>query len=375
MPPDEDRIDKKLIEIIKTWIQQGAAKDLKHAKQIALQRAAERQKATLAAAARTASKPSVAVVMPENIKRIIKEYPERAGSMRTLATSPTSPLIAVPGFHQILLLHQDNLRELGVLDFEFGQVEQLAFSPDGTTLIAAGGTAGKLGGTVLFDVKSGREIGQYSKQRDVILSASVSEKGLYIATGDTRRRITVTRASDGNMIWQHHHDDWVTAVAFSQDGKLLASADRTGSVVVREAENGREVHSMKAADGLVSDLAFSPDVSMLATSGADRSVSLYRMRDGRRLFRQLQHQDQVLCIAWRTSKRLISSGADGRIMQWKTNGQRDTELPRIGEWVYGIGASKDGSRVFTSDWKGRLIAINAKTRKVLTKLMPLAVRQ
>jgi len=142
---------------------------------------------------------------------------------------------------------------------------------------------------------------------------------------------------------------------------------------VREARNGREVHDFKAADGLVASLAFAPDSATLATAGADRSVSLWRMRDGRRLFRSTTHNDQALCLTWRSPSRLVSSGADGRILTWKTNGSRDPELPRIADWVYGVAASADGKRVFTADWRGRLIALDAKTRKVLGKVTPLLV--
>ena len=374
MPPKSDRIDSKLIETIRKWIQQGAPKDLAEAKKLAIARADARKKAALEAT-KEAAKPKTSIVMPGALPLVKKVYPENPGSMRTLAASPNAPLLAIPGFHQILLVHQDNLRELGVLDFPFGQVESLSFSQDGSTLIAAGGIAGRTGGAVLFDVRTGSELGRFSKRRDVLLSAAVSPDGTLVATGDTRRNVEVMRAVDGQSLWKERHEDWVTAVTFSADGKLLASADRAGFVAVREAENGREVHEIKAANGLLADLAFSPNSGYLATAGADRTVCLFRMRDGRQMFRQLSHSDQVLCIAWRSATHLISSGADGRLLHWKTSGSRETELPRVREWVYGVASSTDGSRIYTADWLGRLIAIDVKTRKVLATVTPLAVRQ
>ena len=281
----------------------------------------------------------------------------------------------MPGFHQILLMHEDGSRELGVLDFPYGQVECLSFSPDGSTLIAAGGTPGQSGGAILFDVRSGKELGRYGEQRDALLSAAVSTNGALVAVGDTRRRVSVTRVSDGRSLWQEQLEDWATALAFSPNGQLIATADRAGFVIVREAENGREAHSLKVADGLVADIAFSPDSTMLATTGADRSVTLYRMRDGRRMFQQKRHSDQVLCVAWRTKNRLISSGADGRVMQWLTNGNNEAQLPRLKDWVYDVATSHDGERVYTADWLGRLTAIDVKSRKVLATITPLAVTQ
>lgn len=375
MPPKEDRIDKDLIQTIRTWIQQGAANDLGHARKLAVERSKKRQIALAEAKKRAATAPKSLVVMPETLPEVAKAYPPRPGSLRALASSPSAPLLAVAGFRQVLLMHQDNLRELGVLDFPYGQVECLSFSADGATLIAAGGTPGKAGGAILFDVRTGKELGRFGKSRDVVLSAAVSPNGTLVAVGDTRRKVSVTRVRDGRSLWQEQLEDWATALAFSPDSLLIAAADRAGFVIVREADNGREVHSMKAADGLVSDLAFSPDSTMLATSGGDRSVTLYRMRDGRRLFQQKRHTDQVLCIAWRTANRLVSSGADGRIMQWRTNGANEAQLPRGTDWVYDVAASKDGKRVYTADWLGRLIAIDVKSRKVLATHTPLAATQ
>lgn len=374
MPPKSARIDKKLIETIRTWIQQGAPKDLAEAKKLAIARAEARQKVAIEAQ-KMVAEPKASIVMPDELPFVKKVYPQNPGSMRTLAASPGAPLLAIPGFHQVLLVHQDNLRELGVLDFPFGQVESLSFSQDGSKLIAAGGIAGRTGGAVLFDVRTGRELGRFSKRRDVLLSAAVSPDGTLVATGDTRRNVEVMRAVDGQSLWKARHEDWVTAVTFSANGKLLASADRAGFVAVREAGNGREVHEMKAANGLLADLAFSPNSSYLATAGADRTVCLFRMSDGRQMFRQQSHSDQVLCITWRSATHLISSGADGRLIHWKTSGSRETELPRVREWVYDVASSTDGSRIYTADWLGRLIAIDVKTRKVISTVTPLAVRQ
>ncbi|MCA8976398.1 MAG: hypothetical protein KDC98_16890 [Planctomycetes bacterium] len=375
MPKDAPRLGQPLIDTIHDWIRQGAAKDAKQAKKLTADRAAARAKAMAAAAARELDRFEVKAVMPEGLAATRKSYPQRPGAMRAIAASPGAPLLAAPGFHQVLLLHQDELRELGVLDFPFGQVEALTFSADGTTLLAAGGIAAQQGGAVLYDVRTGSELGRFGEQRDVVLSAAVSPRAELVAIGSTRRMIEVVRVEDGRPLWQQKHDDWVTSTAFSADGKLLASADRQGFVQVREAWNGREVHAMKVADGTLAALSFSPDSTLLATADADRGVSLYRMSDGNRLFRQQSHGDQVLCLTFSSPTRLLTSGADGRILHWQTNGRLEPELPRIDEWVYGIAASADGKRVFTVDWQGRLSAIDSPARKLLGQATPLAVTQ
>ncbi|MEC8653661.1 MAG: c-type cytochrome domain-containing protein, partial [Planctomycetota bacterium] len=373
MPPKEPRIDVALIDTIRDWIAQGAPKDRAQAEQLAVRRAKARAKAEAEAAAREAEKVVVQAVMPEQLQSSEKRFPARPGAMRAVAASPGAPLLAAPGFGQVLLLHQHSFQELGVLEFPFGQVEALSFSADASAFVAAGGTPGKQGGAVVYDVRTGDIRGRFGERKDAALTAALAPRGDLVAVGGTRRRVRVFRVSDGAALWQHAHDDWVTAMAFSPDGKMLATGDRQGGVVIREADNGREVHDFKGADGVVTSLAFSPDAASLATAGADRSVSLFRMRDGRRMFRKASHTDQALCVTWRSPSSLISAGADGRVLTWKTSGSRDADLPRVADWVYGVAASADGAQVFTADWRGRLIAYDVKTRKVIRTITPLAV--
>ena len=156
MPPKKERIDKELIETIRKWIQQGAPNKLADAKQLAKVRAAARERALLEEQNQPEAS-TTKIVMPESLPMVQKAYPPRPGTMRTVAASPSAPLLAIPGFHQVLLLHQDTLQELGVLDFPFGQVESLAFAHDGSVLVAAGGSVCDLAGHALRYGKPGFE--------------------------------------------------------------------------------------------------------------------------------------------------------------------------------------------------------------------------
>lgn len=375
MPPDEPRIDEELIETIRLWIAQGAPKDLAQAKKLAAERKTARAKAVAEAAEREKARGDVQVVMPERLPGVEKAYPDRPGPLRAVAASPGAPLIAVPGFGQVLLLHADGLRELGVLEFPFGSVERLSFSGDGARLLVAGGVAGRAGGAVLYDVRTGAEIGRYGEQRDAVLGAGVSPDGSLVAVGGTRRRVEVFVADGGDALWQGSHDEWVTDVAFSPDGALLASADRAGNVLVREAANGREVHTLTGHDGGVTAVAFSPDSALLATAGVDRTVRVFRMKDGGQAWSQRAHGDDVLCVTWRSSTRLLSGGADGRVVHWRSDGKRDPDLPPLGEWIYDVAATPDGALALVGDWGGRLVAIDLEARKIAAEVVPLAVAQ
>ena len=66
------------------------------------------------------------------------------------------------------------------------------------------------------------------------------------------------------------HKGWVLSVAFSPDGLMLSSASFDGTARLWDPNTGKELHTLDCGQGLLWDAAFSPDGKMLATPGADR---------------------------------------------------------------------------------------------------------
>jgi WD40 repeat protein len=87
--------------------------------------------------------------------------------------------------------------------------------------------------------------------------------------------VTVDAVAQPELVVQTGHFNTVRAVAYSRDGKLLASGDEAGWIVLWNVDTGDQVRSWKAHASRVSSLAFGSDDTVLISSSLDGSVQIW----------------------------------------------------------------------------------------------------
>src|ERR671911_492357 len=76
------------------------------------------------------------------------------------------------------------------------------------------------------------------------------------------------------------HEGAVTSLAYSPDGKLLASCGHDRTARIWDAATGRRLVSVEAHRGRMNAVAFSPDGKRIATAGQDRTVRVWDAATG-----------------------------------------------------------------------------------------------
>src|SRR5262249_54555053 len=115
----------------------------------------------------------------------------------------------------------------------------------------------------------------------------------------------------------------VGCVAYSPDGKLLASAGWDQIVNIRDAASGRVLHSLMGHADTIYSLAFSPDSSRLASAGADRTIRIWDAATGQPVTTLTGHTSVIHAVLFAPDgKSLISGGEDrdGQIKIWDAGG-------------------------------------------------------
>ena len=116
------------------------------------------------------------------------------------------------------------------------------------------------------------------------------------------------------------HTDNVWSVAFSPNGKMLASASWDQSVRLWNVNTGRLLHTLTGHTNAIMSVAFSPDGNTLASGSWDGTIRLWNPRNGKLKRTLTEHAGGVTSVTFSPDGNTLAGGsADRTIRLWNTN--------------------------------------------------------
>ncbi len=197
--------------------------------------------------------------------------------------SPDGQLIAVAGFHEVLLIETATGELQSRLVGISPRINSVRFSPSGDRLAAVGGTPGEAGEIQIWGVDSGELLLSKPITFDTVTGASWSPDGSKLAFGATDNVVRAIDVATGEQVlFQGAHEDWVRDTVFTPDGNHLISVARDMSCKLTEVETERFVDNVTsitpgALAGGLSSVTVHPERNEILVGGADGVAKLYRV--------------------------------------------------------------------------------------------------
>ncbi len=153
-----------------------------------------------------------------------------------------------------------------------------------------------------------------------------------------------------------HRAKAILSIAFSPDGRHIASASADCSIRVWDAGTGQEIMVLEGHSKPARAVAFSPDGTELVSGSFDNTVRLWDASTGRELRILSGHKDIVPCVAFSVDGRQIASGSyDQTVKIWDaTTGEEQKSFNVAGQKVLAVGYSPDNKRLAVSCFGGAI---------------------
>lgn len=167
------------------------------------------------------------------------------------------------------------------------------------------------------------KLGKDQAHQGAVYHVAFSPDGKLLASAGNDRTIGLWDLTTGNELRRMTgHDDCVRWLVFSPDGKTLASASYDKTVRLWDTATGKEKAKLEGHEQPVLGLALSPDGKTLASASFDKSVILWNLATGKAVDKLIHHAEPLYAVSFSPDGKMLASGGNS-VRFWDLQGKKE----------------------------------------------------
>jgi WD40 repeat protein len=288
-----------------------------------------------------------------------------------LAYRADGKALAVAGHHKVLILDPATSAGIQALGPVEGKVTALAYQPSGNHLAVAHGLPGGPGTVGYYS--AGGHFRDFVGHADTILDIAFSAEGKTLASCSYDRTVKLWDVATGKALQTlKEHSDAVYAVAFHKDGALLASGGADRAIKIWRVATGKLLYTLGESTDWLYAIAWSPDGKHLTAGGVDKSIRVWEVNEagGKLVQSVFAHEAPILRLIYSADgKTLYSLAEDRSVKAWDVASMTERKVyARQPESMLSMALRPDQKQIALGRFDGALVLLDEKSGAVQAEL-------
>jgi hypothetical protein len=305
----------------------------------------------------------------------------------SMAFSPDGGILAVAGYHEVLLEKAGDYALDARLVGESPKVESIAFSHDGKLLAVSGGAPAVFGEVQIWEVGTHKQLGAYKVSIDSLYGISFSPDDTKVAVGGADKSVRILNAADGKeLVKFDNHSDWVFRTTFTLDGKRVLSGSRDRAMKLINVENGQFIDDINKLIEPVLCFSRHPKEDLIAYGGDLGNARVYKISDNqsrtaanndKNLVKEFERQPgPIYAIAYSPDGNKLALGGTGTDVRiYKTEGDAAATLKGHEGAVFTIVWNPTKPEILTAGYEGTIRVFEPDTGKLIKSFVPFPIEK